>query len=253
MKKQLLPSLLILMGAYSPIIHSQISMQPDSESPDLVKVYVKQDPTTYKKTSTQNGIIDFAVQVSASSKPFNENSVKKEWNDLGHVYIQQENGMYKIRIGPFDTQMEAKQILLQAKSKGKKDAFIVVLQGTTNDKPMFQSGTEKKSETKPKNEKKVVTQPELDPNSQIAAETPTAEYKVRLASYLKPGSFNTNGLDKIGKLESYRKGDLTIMMIGGFHSLKDAQNARMEAMAKGYNDATIVVDNQGVLEEVVTK
>src|SRR5258706_6345032 len=114
MKKLLLPSLIILMGAYCSSIYSQISMQPDSDAPDLVKVYVKQDPTTYKKSSTQNGTIDFAVQVSASSKPFNENIVKKEWNELGHVYIQQENGLYKIRIGPFDTQMEAKQILLQA-------------------------------------------------------------------------------------------------------------------------------------------
>ena len=80
-----------------------------------------------------------------------------------------------------------------------------------------------------------------------------SEYKVRIASYLKPGSFNPDGMEQLGTLESYRKGDLTIMMIGGFHTLADAQNAREKVVSKGYKDAAIVIDRNGILEEVVVK
>ena len=80
-----------------------------------------------------------------------------------------------------------------------------------------------------------------------------SDYKVRIASYLKPGAFNPDGMEQLGTLESYRKGDLTIMMIGGFHNLYDAQQARQIVISKGYKDAAIVVDHDGILEEVVIK
>lgn len=251
MKKLLLPVTLILFGSHFTLIQSQLSIQPDSENPDLVKVYVRQDPSTYQKTPTQNGSIDFAVQVSASSKAVTETNARKEWSELGRVYVQQENGLYKVRIGPFDSQSEAKQTLLQAKSKGVKDAFIVVLQGTDNDKPMFQSGMEKKPDAKSSTLNNYAFRPEMEKTSHKASGSSVSEYKVRLATYLKPGAFNPEGLDKLGTLESYRKGDLTIMMIGGFHNLPDAQKARVTAISRGYNDASIVVDHNGILEEVV--
>ena len=251
MKKLLLPLLLILFGGYSHLIQGQLSIHPESDNSDMVKVYVKQDPTTYQKTTSQNGSINFAIQVSASSQPITETKAGKEWNELGHVYVQQENGLYKVRIGPVDTQLEAKQILLQAKSKGRKDAFIVVLQGTANDKPMFQSGKERKPASQVMAVKKNVVDPETEKSSLESKDSPVSEYKVRVASYLKPGAFNPNGIDQLGKLESYRKGDLTIMMIGGFHNLKDAQQAKDVVISKGYKDASIVVDHNGVLEEVI--
>jgi len=168
---------------------------------------------------------------------------------LGNVYVQQENGLYKLRIGPFDTQQEAKEILLQAKSKGKKDAFIVVLQGTSNDKPLYQSGMESNTAAAPKSEvaPTTVKTEKMEP---VVEEVQTAEYKVRVASYLKPGTFNPNGIDQLGELESYRKGDLTIMMIGGFKKLADAQRAQKIVVSKGFSDAVIVVDNNGILEEI---
>lgn len=261
MKKLPLLILMILFCGVTRSVQSQVTMQPESDTPDLVKVYVKQDPATYQKSSTQNNAVDFAVQVSASSKPIEETAAKKEWDELGHVFVQKENGLYKVRIGPYATQMEAKETLLKAKSKGKKDAFIVVLQGTANDKPSFSQETAKKPSTEVKPEKKVAAQPEkkvaVQPEKSKPAEvTPSAlavEYKVRVASYQKPGSFNPNGIDHLGKLESYRKGDMTIMMIGGFKNLEDAQKAKDTVVSKGYKDAAIVVDHNGILEEVVAK
>ncbi len=78
----------------------------------------------------------------------------------------------------------------------------------------------------------------------------TMEYKVQVASYSKPGAFNTNGIEKLGKLESYRKGEMTLMMISGFKNLSEAQKAQKTVISKGFKDASIVVDNDGILQTV---
>lgn len=218
----------------------------------MVKVYVKQDPTTYKKPQGERTKeLEFAVQLSASSRPITDKSSLSSWEELGPVYIHTENGMYKVRIGPFDTQDKAKQVLLQAKARGKKDAFIVIQQGldafSTQGHPAGQT-----MEVPVEIEEKV-----SNPTSQPVVTTPEplttedeviVEYKVRLASYLKPGGFNTKDIDQYGPLESYRQGDWTIMLIGGFKTAKDAERVRDLVIAKGYKDAAVVVDRGGILE-----
>lgn len=248
MKKILLTLILIPLTGMLISLRGQIAVQSESDTPDLVKVYVRQDPATYQKSSSPNSKIDFAVQVTASSNPISESTAKKEWSELGHVYIQKENGLYKIRIGPYTTQLEAKETLLRAKSKGRSDAFIVVLQGTENDTPLYQAGMDAKSTSPAKTEKKEVILRESEPITETTAVI--TEYKVQLASYSKPGSFNTNGIEKLGTLESYRKGDMTIMMIGGFRNLPDARKAKNVAVSKGFKDAAIVTDNNGILQSV---
>jgi len=248
MKKLQLLLLCAALGSQWSLLYSQTALHPESENGDMVKVYVRQDPSTYQKSAKQTTPIEFAVQVPASSHPISESKAKKEWSDLGHVYIQQENGMYKVRIGPYGTQLEAKQTLLHAKSKGRQDAFIVVLQGTQNDKPLYQSGMEQE---KPSHDLGNQTASVTEMNDQMSPGM--TDYKIRVVSYLKPGSFNPDGMDQLGKLESYRKGDLTILMVGGFRNLADAQKARQIVVAKGYKDATIVVEREGILEEVVFK
>jgi len=218
---------------------------------DKVKVYVKQDPAAYHKTKDEaSSKVEFAVQLSASSKPMNDKVALKSWEDLGPVYVHTENGLYKLRIGPFDTQEDAKAVLLKAKARGTKDAFIVVQQGLENHKPYeFQSH--------PTDETTVVAKPEpvakpetaAAPKQVLTQEMPQGEYKVRLASYLHPGSFNTKDVDQYGKLESYRQGDLTIMLIGGFKNEADAKKVRDQVISKGYKDAVVVMDQDGVLIE----
>ncbi|HZV71598.1 MAG TPA: SPOR domain-containing protein [Saprospiraceae bacterium] len=252
MKKILLTLLLIPFTGILITVMGQMPIQPESDTPDMVKVYVKQDPSTYRKSSDQHSEIDFAVQVSASSNPVSEATAKRDWNELGRVYVQKENGLYKVRIGPFTTQQEAKQILLQAKSKGRTDAFIVVLQGTENDMPLYQAGMDTKPVSETKVEKKNTVQQETEMKPETATEMAdvNTEYKVQVASYSKPGAFNTNGIEKLGTLESYRKGEMTLMMIGGFKNLPDAQKARNVVRSKGFNDASIVIDNNGILQAV---
>jgi hypothetical protein len=212
-----------------------------SSSPDLVKVYVKQDPATYRKQNDEQPRIDFSVQVAASSRPIAEKTARQEWEGLGPVYIQNENGMYKIRIGPYESQKEAKHVLLEVKSKGRKDAFIVVRQGGQFDKPMdVEETTAVEEETI-----------EVSTVAEATGAETRGDYKVRIASYLHPGGFNADEVDHLGTLESYRKGEWTIMMIGGFKTLEAANRARKEVLAKGFNDAAVVIDRDGILETII--
>lgn len=210
--------------------------------PELVKVYVKQEPTTYKKAKQAGpGEVEFAVQLSATSRPISDKKSLKSWEDIGPVFIHTENGLYKVRIGPYNTQEDAKQVLLAVKSRGKSDAFIVVQKGFENHTPFeFENHPAAETSTTPAPAKAPVK----------GKDEVQGVYKVRLASYLHPGGFNTKDIDMYGPLESYRKGEWTIMLIGGFSTETDARAVRDKVVAKGYPDAAVVVDRDGLLEEV---
>ena len=218
----------------------------DTAGRDLVKVYVKQDPAVYKKEPQSTSPVQFAVQLSATSRPITDKNTLKAWEEIGPVFIHNENNLYKLRIGPYDTQEMAKETLLQVKAKGKKDAFIVVQKGIENHVPFDPYHYSEKAAQAPG---ATTTAPQVSPSSQSVNESmDQAEYKVRLASYLKPGGFNTKDVEQYGKLESYRQGEWTIMLIGGLKSKQHAESVRDQVIAKGYKDATVVVDRGGVLE-----
>lgn len=211
---------------------------PVETKPELVKVYVKQEEQNLPKAATNisSDEVIFSVQVSASSIAISEAAAENEWGEFGPVYVQKENGMYKVRIGPYETQQDAKQILLAVKSKGRKDAFIAVGQKSAYDKPIAPKPTPRTNES---------------PKAQTVSQSmQSGDYKVRIASYLRPGDFNTNGLDQLGKLESYRKGEWTIMMLGGYRTEAEARKVQEVIIGKGFKDAEVVVERDGLLETV---
>ena len=258
--------LLATSASTSEEINTDELMVEKVAAEEKVKVYVMQDPKTYVKEprpDEQELDLVFAVQLSASSKPVSDLKSLSSWEELGPLYVYTENGLYKVRIGPFDTQDEAKNVLLQAKERGKSDAFIVIQEGLEGYEP---TGYVKYEESMVIDEKFVVSGKETSPTpvaepvaeekKVVAVAQPEpmtddiVEYKVRLASYLKPGGFNTKDIDQYGPLESYRKGDWTIMLIGGFKTLEEAKRVQKEVVAKGYKDAMIVADKGGILEDV---
>lgn len=255
MKKLLLPISLLFASGIMSLGHSQAPQAEASKSDsDLVKVYVKQDPSTYKKVSQEVPVeLEFAVQLSATSRPITDKSSLSSWEELGPVYIHTENGMYKVRIGPYDNQDQAKNVLLKAKERGKMDAFIVIQKGLENYNPQ---GVAIQPDFEPEviTTKAVPVSPTPAVNTSVSPEPivsteETGDFKVRLASFLKPGGFNTSDVDQYGPLESYRKGEWTIMMIGGFKTQKEAAKVRDLVIAKGYKDAAVVVDRGGLIEE----
>ena len=75
-------------------------------------------------------------------------------------------------------------------------------------------------------------------------------YKIRLASYEDPIWFDIDKAKKLGKIEQWTKGDWTIFILGGYNTYQAAEEARVKAVNKGFADAEIVIDNNGILERL---
>jgi cell division septation protein DedD len=233
-------------------LEETVDLMPASTMPadeEMVKVYVRQDREAIlaQQDPTTKPAVMFAVQLSATSRPVADASAFKAWESIGPVFIHQEEGLYKVRIGPYATQQEAKVALLKVKEKGKADAFIVVQQGREENQITDRKPSQPAAQEPP------AAQP-VTPAPASAADEPFvleegAEYKVRLASYLKPGGFNTREIEQYGTFETYRQGEWTIMLIGGLSSREEAERVRAAVAAKGFPDARVVIDRGGILED----
>lgn len=243
---------MFLQPVYSNQGNGTIDLVSEQGSPkdELVKVYVKQDaPTTKTQPKEyQSADVLFAVQLAATSKAITDRSSFNSWSSVGPVFIHKEDGLNKVRIGPYSTQEEAKAALNEVKAKGKKDAFIVIQQGREQNEILTPRTKEAPVVATPSEE-------EFQENEQpVVFEEPTiieeGEYKVRLISYLKPGGFNPKDIDGLGSLESYRQGDWTIILIGGLTSKEQAISVRNTVVNKGYKDARVVMDQDGILQDI---
>lgn len=175
------------------------------------KVYVKQTPE-----------MKYAIQVSAFSKGSFDPARYQSLEGIGSVYDHVENNMTKVRVGYFGSKDEAKSSLSSVRSAGYKDAFVV------------------EQMIHPRTNTVVGNEATID----------YSEFKIRLATYSKPGSFKAGGVERIGKLESYRKNEMTIMLLAGFRTLVEAKSALTKARSAGFADAYVVQDLGGVLRKV---
>ena len=169
----------------------------------------------------------FAIQVSAMSKNPDLNQFAK-LNPYGTVYTFFENGVYKVRVGAFQTREEAQRQLPSVKKLGYSSAFIVAEQGT---------GTTPTPQPQPQ------PQPQPGPGA-------TGQYLIQLGAYSNPANFNGSRVSLIGPIVDRKKGTLTLKLIGGFNTLQDARNALPQARQAGFAGAFVVEDRNGVLVKV---
>ncbi|HMT00121.1 MAG TPA: hypothetical protein PKA12_15310, partial [Saprospiraceae bacterium] len=76
------------------------------------------------------------------------------------------------------------------------------------------------------------------------------EYKVRLGSFEDPIWFDSKKVRDLGRLEQWTKGAWTIFILGGYSNYDDADQARIQAINRGYADAEVVIDNGGIIERI---
>ncbi len=185
----------------------------------------------------------FFVQIASISKYNNNFSVYQKASTLGNVYKMYKDGTVKIRVGYYGNREDAKKILTQLKQNGFSDAFIthdvlnvgeieLIYSTFDNNYSVPDVATTKVEET-------------------YSTVNNASNYKVRLAAYDNPLFFDVAAVKGIAKLEQWSKGDWTIFLLGGFHSLEDAEKAKIKAINRGFIDAYIVVDNGGVLEKLI--
>ena len=181
-------------------------------------------PSEYGAPSAPIVAEGFAVQVAAikQGKEVNLVQYRDKLADLGTVYIHDEGEFQKVRLGPFTDKKEAKEALKGVKGKGYNSAFVVKQEGTEATKDLVPRGG-------------VPTQ-----YSRGAEVQSTSDVKVQLAAYKDLRNFNENAVLDIGMVEIRSKGDLTVVMLGGFQNKGQAEKALASAKRRGFTGAYLV-------------
>jgi len=194
---------------------------------------------SYPNTGGSNISSGYAVQVAAVSS--NKNADLSKYNnlsDMGTVYYAPAGNIYKIRVGLFATAEEARAAAKRIKARGYDGAFMVT-EGNVN------IGTASTSTT-------------TNTNSGYAGGNNTAgssvgigTYVVRLGAYSNPKkSFNRDSVLDIGQIAEQYKGQFTIILLTGYGSFDHPQRALAKARQRGFTDAYIAQDVNGVLQKV---
>lgn len=151
--------------------------------------------------------------------------------DYGNIYKIKEASATKVKLGYYYDEYEAKRILQLVKNMGFTDAFISLAPIDTRKMELIVNPTS--------NDNFKYTAPISNNN---------ASYKVRLASYSDPSWFDLGSVEDLGTIEQWSKNEWTIFVLSGYSNLENAETARIKAVNRGYIDAAVVKDNNGVLE-----
>jgi cell division septation protein DedD len=150
---------------------------------------------------------------------------------MGDVYVVQEGGRYKARLGVFTTRSEAQNLVPRVQSRGYNGAFIVEEAGgsatsggvTGNNNPPFNPGN----------------------NNSVSG-----TYKIQLAALRNTRWFDPSKVNQYGTIEDFRRGDLTIKLLSGFRSLDEARRILPSVQRNGFSGAFIVQEVNGQLQKV---
>lgn len=196
----------------------------------------------------------YFIQLAALSKSSGNVNKFKALSQYGNLYKVFKSTTTKIKLGYFLDKSEASNVLKNVKARGYKDAFI-----TKDDLSALQlelivaNDSQKTSYTTydaPGTKKKGRTQTSIDNDEYSLHNTARNSYKIRLASYEDPIWFDIEKAKKLGKIEQWTKGSWTIFILGGYNTYEDAEKTRIMAVNKGFTDAEIVIDNNGILQRL---
>ena len=199
----------------------------------------------------------YFIQLAALSKTSGNVNQFKSLSKYGNLYKVFKSTSTKIKLGYFLDKSEASSVLKNVKAQGYKDAFITkddlgALQLeliVANDK-QNSSYTSYDAPGTGKINNKTSSGNNKNNNEYTLHNTARNSYKIRLASYEDPIWFDIEKAKKLGKIEQWTKGSWTIFILGGYNSYEAAEQARVKAVNKGFADAEIVIDNNGILERL---
>lgn len=186
----------------------------------------------------------YFIQLAALTKSSGNVDHFKNLSKYGNLYKVFKSTSTKIKLGYFLDKSEASKVLKNVKSNGFKDAFI-----TKDDLGSVQL------ELIIANDQQTASYDSYSSNTTNYGSTDEytlhnpgrKTYKIRLASYEDPIWFDIDKAKSLGNIEQWTKGNWTIFLLGGYATHDDAEQARIKAVNKGFQDAEIVIDNNGIL------
>ncbi|NNF32953.1 MAG: hypothetical protein HKN68_02530 [Saprospiraceae bacterium] len=190
--------------------------------------------------SLLNGTKVYFIQLAALSKTAGDKKDFARLSKYGNIYRVPQSNLVKIRLGYFLDRNEASKVLSTVKSYGYQDAFITHQTMNTSEMELMLANDNLSG---------------AGDNSSYMVPSKFkggSNYKVRLASYEDPIWFDIGKAKNLGKIEQWTKGGWTIFILSGYKSLEEAEKAKIRAINKGFADAEIVYDNDGILERLKT-
>jgi len=240
----------VVLSDVKPAIENTINEKTAAKEMQVAKVIVDEVPVANAaKFGSANVSMSMAKKVSfgeilTTGKPmyfiqlaafFKSEANVVDFSNLseyGNLYKIRESNATKVKLGYYYDEYEAKRILSLVRNMGYKDAFISLTAIDT------------------KNMELVVTSGDNFTYEKGTTTSAVNQYKVRLASYSDASWFELGTVDDLGTIEQWTKGDWTIFVLSGYSNWENAETARIKAANRGYVDATVVMDNNGVLEAI---
>jgi len=174
----------------------------------------------------------YAVQLAVLSK---SPAMSKFSNveSMGDVYVKEEGGRFKVRLGVFSSKSQASNLVSRVRSRGYSGAFVVEEQGAA----VAGGGTSNS------------WQDTSNSGSGVATDSGSG-YKIQLVALRNTRWFDPSKISGYGRIEDFPKGDLTIKLLAGFNSLQEARRALPQVRQNGFEGAFIVQEINGQLQKV---
>ena len=245
------------------ITFGQSSTRPSGSTPAPRTMSPSATPMPKVPGSVDAG---FAVQVAAINQNATDISeYKTKLGSLGQVYGKRENGVLRVRLGPFATRAEAAAMQTNVRRLGFSDAFVAKESGgqavgiDRRVAPSPPPATETGSRTSTSSTSATMSgissgsAPAVPVTTSSAARAGVAagSYLVRLATYGNFTNFDASKVAEIGTLTTRRRGEYTVVLLQGFATAAEAEQKVNAAKAAGFQDAHVVVeDAEGTLRKV---
>ncbi len=205
---------------------------------DLSKLLI--DTIAVLRAETGENGRHYCIQLAALRHP---NGLKKRFAALsryGEVYSLQSGEWIKVRLGCYSTKEEALAILKKVRRQGWPQAFIVYEDEHTRAQHQRIAGA---APVHPP-----ATDEQVSSSNRVKDQSRNT-YKVRVVAYRPPTTFHTSVVSDLGRIEHWTKGDWRIIVIGDYHTLEEAKRVLATVKERGYHDAFIVVERNGLLEK----
>jgi len=215
----------------SPLTSESVSAgETNSGKPVADSKKGSEEPEAGPQSASQNGKL-YYIQLAALSQ-FNAQAEErmKKFAKFGDVYrFETQDGISKIRVGPFSSLNAALAVQSKMKKSGHKNTFIVT------DIPQ-----EKKTHLIAKSAGEM----NQTADSVVPAE---GKYKIRVGEFKAPEWVDPTPIKDIGKVEHWTRSGWTILILGSFQTVYDANLALEKVKARGYKEAYIVIEEDGKL------
>lgn len=205
------------------------------EQPKETKPINSPQPMPTPVNEGEKATVRFAIQLAAIAGDYADlTGYQAKLQPYGKVYSVRENNMTKVRLGFFNSQEDAKMMIIKLPAEYKK-SFIVQENNTI--------------ETTVPTTKTVVAS-SVPPTSVAAPEKTPTEYKIRLSTLKDPKLFNGANLKELGLIEEVKSGNLVTFYLSGFENLDEVRRVLPAVKNQGFTTAHIVSFANGEYSKV---